>query len=136
MNATEILKLHEIKKTPGRIAIINALVNHNQPLSENEIKAEMQEMYDRITFYRNVQALTQAGIIHKIVIDNTTVKYGINHCDHGHQHQNEHAHFFCEQCHSVVCLEEVKIPEYNLPSGYKCTESDIIIKGKCKKCNQ
>lgn len=138
MDALEILKLHAIKKTPGRLAIIKALQKHCCPLSENEIRDEMQENYDRITFYRNIQTLTNEGIIHKIVIDNTLVRFGLNCCEakHAHHfHRNEHAHFYCESCHAVVCLEQVRIPEFSLPTGFKSTDSDIIIKGKCEKCS-
>ena len=66
MNAVEILKQHEVKKTPARMAMINALQSNKYPMSENEIKEQMADLYDRITFYRNVQTLVSAGIIHKI----------------------------------------------------------------------
>lgn len=135
MDAATVLKLHDIKKTPGRLAIINALHESSVPLSEPEIREQMKENYDRITFYRNIQTLSSAGIIHRIVVDNTLVHYGLNYCEAGHQHQNEHAHFYCEECQSVECLQDVKIPQFNLPEGYKTVDSDIIIRGKCEKCN-
>jgi Fur family ferric uptake transcriptional regulator len=139
MNPTEILRLHNIKKTPGRIAIIRALQEKSYPLSENEIREEMNESYDRITFYRNILVLTSAGIIHKIVVDNTLVRYGLNCCEKEHvhdYHKNEHAHFYCETCQMVVCLQQIRIPEFQLPNGFKSTDSDIIIRGRCEKCNQ
>ncbi len=136
MNAADILKAHDIKKTPGRIAILKAIHEQNRPLSEQEIKVEMAEIYDRITFYRNMQMLTNAGIVHKIVVDNTIVKYGLNCCEkEHHHHQNEHAHFYCEDCQSVVCLKEVKIPAFQLPEGFSLADSDIIIKGRCSSCS-
>ncbi len=136
MSVIEILKQHNIKKTPGRIAIIKSLQESKRPLCESEIKADMQENYDRITFYRNVHTLSQAGVIHKIVIDNTTILYALNHCEEHHQHETLHPHFYCEICHKVVCLEDVKKPEFPLPSGYTFSESEIVIKGKCKTCNK
>ena len=135
MTPTDILKQHKIKKTPGRIAIIKALQQNCRPLSESEIRDQMQEAYDRITFYRNIQSLTTAGIIHKIVVDNTTIRYGLNCCEEGHHHRNEHAHFYCEHCQAVLCLQQVKIPELHLPSGFKSSDSDLIIKGTCEKCS-
>ena len=135
MNASEILKHHEVKKTLARIAIINALQTQKYPLSENDIKEFMSDMYDRVTFYRNIQTLTSAGIIHKIVADNTTIRYALNCCEMGHKHLIDHAHFFCETCHQVFCLEQVKIPMYNLPIGFTSSNCDIIIKGVCNKCN-
>lgn len=138
MSATDVLKHHNIKKTAGRIAIIKALQDKCCPLSENEIKELMLESYDRITFYRNIHTLSAAGIIHKIVVDNTLIRYGLNCCESAHDHnvhKNNHAHFYCEKCQSVVCLQEIKIPEFCLPEGFVSADSDIIIKGKCEKCN-
>jgi len=135
MDATEILRLHNIKKTPGRLAIIRALQDSTLPLSENDIKLKMNEFYDRITFYRNIHTLTSLGIIHKIVVDNTLVKYALNCCDHEHHHENEHAHFYCEDCQEVICLDQVSIPVVNLPGGYKIKDKDFILKGKCGHCN-
>lgn len=135
MNAANILKLHNIKKTPARLAIIEAIGEEKRPLSELEIKTHMGETYDRITFYRNMHTLASSGIVHKIVVNNTVVKYGLNCCDSGHVHRNEHAHFYCESCDDVTCMNEIKIPSFVLPEGFALADSDIIIKGKCKKCN-
>jgi Fur family transcriptional regulator, ferric uptake regulator len=135
MKAVEILKCYGIRKTPGRLAIVKILQEKNRPLSEAELKHEMDKDYDRITFYRNILKLQMLGVVHKIVIDNTVVKYGLISSEDGLKHKNEHAHFYCEECHSVVCLDEVKIPDISLPSGYKYNDCDIIIKGRCEKCN-
>lgn len=135
MNAINILDLHDIKKTAARVAIIEAISEHNRPLSELEIKVRMGEAFDRITFYRNMHTLVDCGIIHKIVVDNTVVKYGLNCCDSAHVHRNEHAHFYCETCDDVTCMNDIKIPSFVLPDGFASADSDIIIKGKCKKCN-
>ena len=136
MTALEILKQHQIKKTSARLAMINILQASQNPVSESEMKVLMSDLYDRITFYRNINTLSVAGIIHKIVVDNTTVRYGLNCCENGHKHQNGHAHFYCEKCDTVICMKEIKVPEFDLPTGFELNDSDIIIKGKCTKCNQ
>lgn len=135
MTALEILKQHEIKKTPARMAMINALQTNQYPMSENEMKESMSDLYDRVTFYRNVQTLLSAGIIHKIVADSTTVRYALNCCEHGHNHIAEHAHFFCKTCHTVICMNQIRTPTYHLPEGYKFADCEVIIKGTCAKCN-
>lgn len=135
MNATEILKLHNVRKTTGRIAFVNALKNSEIPLSEAEIKTKMAEFYDRITFYRNVQTLTDAGVIHRIVADNTNIKYAINHCvESNHQHR-EHVHFACKKCGKILCLRGINTFDYSIPKGFTMDECDVIIKGNCAECN-
>ena len=136
MEAIEILQNHQIKKTSPRVSIIQALQTSQNPLSEGEVKEKMGALYDRITFYRSVQTLMEAGIIHRIVADNITVKYALNSCDKGHKHQTDHIHFFCQDCNSLICLDEVKTQRYSLPKGFTAQECDVIIKGLCNKCNE
>lgn len=135
MNAVEILQNHQLKKTTPRVAIIQALQGSPFPMSENEVKEKIGDLYDRITFYRSAQTLMDAGIIHRIVADNTNIKYALNRFDEKHQHATDHVHFFCHQCNSLVCLNEVKTQPYALPSGYLTQQCEVIIKGLCDKCS-
>lgn len=134
MKPNDILQQHEVKKTLSRIALIKALQTSNQPLSENEIRERMLDQYDRITFYRNVQTLSESGILHRIVIDNTHVKYALNCCEKEHHHAIDHVHFYCKECGKTVCLDEVPVQHYPLPDGFKLEECDVVIKGFCKDC--
>lgn len=136
MNAVDILQNHQIKKTSPRVAIIQALQASIHPLSENEVKDKLGDLYDRITFYRSAQTLMDAGIIHRIVADNIPVKYALNHCNEGHQHTVDHVHFFCQQCNSLVCLNETKAQPYSLPNGFTTEQCEVIIKGLCDKCSE
>ncbi len=135
MNAVEILQNHQLKKTTPRVAIIRALQESTLPLSENEVKEKMGDMYDRITFYRSVQTLMKTGIIHRIVVDNVTVKYALNHCEEKHHHKTNHVHFFCYKCNVLICLDDVKTQTYQLPKGFTTRQCDVVIKGLCKTCN-
>lgn len=135
MNALDILQTHNVKKTSPRIAIIKALQASFHPLSESDIKVYIGDQYDRITFYRNVQTLVEAGIIHKIVADNTTTKFALNNCDEGHKHDADHVHFYCNKCNLLVCLINVQTKKYDLPNGYENQQCNVIIKGLCIKCN-
>jgi Fur family ferric uptake transcriptional regulator len=136
MNATEILQHHEVKKTAPRVAIIQALQKGRSPLSESELKDDLGDFYDRTTFYRSMQTLAEAGVIHRIVVDNLLVKYVLNDCEHGHHHQPDHVHFYCQQCKALICMDELKTPRYELPSGFKQQTCEVIIRGLCVKCNQ
>ena len=135
MTSAEILSLHHLRKTPARLAIVQHLLTSTLPQSESEIHEKMQETYDRITFYRSIQTLMEAGVVHRIVADNTTVRYAINQCsDHQHNHRADHVHFYCKQCGSVECLKGVPIGQYPIPKGYQVEECDVVIKGVCSNC--
>ncbi|MFW6042806.1 MAG: Fur family transcriptional regulator [Marinilabiliaceae bacterium] len=136
MTPAEILEQHLVKKTTPRVALIRTLQQEDYPLSESEIKERMGDMYDRATFYRSVQTLSKAGIIHRIVADNVMVKYALNNCEKGHHHQIDHAHFYCRQCHDLYCLKDIKLQQnLNLPEGFVDEEHDLVIRGICDRCN-
>ncbi len=136
MNVIELLKSHQLKKTAPRVAILNVLNNSKIPQSESEIKQAIGDLYDRITFYRSMHSLIEVGMIHKIVIDNTLVKYALNNCTDEHVHEVDHVHFYCKTCSKVMCMEEVKIMLYVLPQGYSKNECDVVIKGCCGSCEK
>lgn len=103
----------------------------NQALSENEIRERLSGNYDRTTFYRSFKTLEQHNIIHKIVVDNQLVKYAM---DNSLTHKDAHAHFYCNECTSVKCLDDVPVQAYKLPDGYADVETDVLIKGICSNC--
>lgn len=129
MSAIDILKERGLKKSAQRITIISILENNQLPLTESDIKIKMGDMYDRVTFYRTMQTLLNASVIHRIVVDNITVKYALNSI------QGEaHIHFYCKKCHVVSCMKGIPIQEYNLPGNFVQEECEVIIKGICDKC--
>lgn len=132
MDAVDILKKKNLKKSIQRIAIIDALQKRMRPLTEEEIKEEMGELYDRITFYRTMQTLVGAGIVHRVVVDKTMVEYAIN----NKGEECHHAHFYCKVCHTVTCLEDVPAYHYDLPDAYKVEECEVVIKGICPNCRK
>jgi Fur family ferric uptake transcriptional regulator len=133
MKASDILKDLNLKRTSCREGIIEVVMNANQALSENEIKERLAGNYDRTTFYRSFKTLIKHKIIHKIVVDNQLVKYAI---DNTMTHKDEHAHFFCNLCKAVQCMDNVPVEKYALPDGYSDVETEVLIKGTCANCKK
>ncbi|MBN2728718.1 MAG: transcriptional repressor [Bacteroidales bacterium] len=131
MKAIEILNIHNLKRTSCREGIIEVVITAKQALSENEIRERLAGNYDRTTFYRSFKTLEEHKIIHKIVVDNQLVKYAL---DNAVTHKNEHAHFYCNECNTVKCLENVPVQQYQLPDGYFDVETEVLIKGTCANC--
>lgn len=135
MEASEILRNHKLKKTSPRVAIIEALQSSPLPMGEDEISSMMGSHYDRTTFYRSALTLEEAGILHRIVIDKQLVKYALNEGRHNNAVRSNHAHFFCNHCQKLICLENIHPGPYRLPEGFQSQASEVIIKGLCSKCN-
>jgi Fur family ferric uptake transcriptional regulator len=131
MKAAEVLYTRKLKRTSCREGIIEVMMNAGQALSENEIRERLPGNYDRTTFYRSFKTLEEHKIIHKIVIDNQLSKYTL---DNSVTHKMEHAHFFCNDCHTVTCLDSVPVQDVQLPEGFTVAEKEILIKGTCADC--
>ena len=131
MNSIDILSFHNLKRTSCREGIIDIMIKEEIALSECEIKARLIGNYDRTTFYRSFKTLEDYNIIHKIVVDNQLVKYALVKTD---KHKANHAHFFCNSCNSVKCLETVAVQQAVLPEGYFEQKAELIIKGICPAC--
>lgn len=131
MGAKDILNNRKLKRTSCREGILEVVMTADQALSENEIKEKLAGNYDRTTFYRSFKTLEEHKIIHKIVVDNQLVKYAI---DNTVSHKEEHAHFYCKECNTVKCMDDIPVPRYQLPNGFYDTETDVLIKGVCSNC--
>ena len=133
MKALEILNTHNLKRTSCREGIIDVVMDSNQALSENDIRKMLAGTYDRTTFYRSFKTLIEHKIIHKIVVDNQVIKYAL---DNSITKKDNHAHFYCNECHSVKCMETIPVQQYQLPAGYSNEETEVLIKGTCAICKK
>lgn len=131
MKAIDILKNLNLKRTSCREGIIEVVLAANEALSENEIRERLARNYDRATFYRSFKILIEHKIIHKIVVNNQLVKYAL---DNTVTHKNKHAHFYCNECNALKCMENVPVQKYQLPEGFADIETEVLIKGICANC--
>lgn len=131
MTPENILHRHQLKRTGCREGILEIIIKARNPLSENEIRERLSVNFDRTTFYRSFKTLLEHNILHKIVVDNQLVKFGIGYTDHN---ENNHAHFYCTACKNVNCLDSINLNLPILPKGYSLYETEIIMKGLCPQC--
>jgi Fur family transcriptional regulator, ferric uptake regulator len=131
MEPEKVLHEHNLKRTGCREGIIDVITKAGQPLSENEIRDRLSGNFDRTTFYRTFKTLQENSIIHKIVVNNQLVKYAIG---SSVTITKSHAHFFCNICNEVRCLEHAGIDIPPLPRNYSASTIEIIIKGECATC--
>jgi Fe2+/Zn2+ uptake regulation proteins len=134
MNIRELLRLNGLKNTPYRNHILNELIKHNNALTEGEIKGAFSESFDRVTFYRSTKALEEKGLIHRIVLNDTTVKYAFN---SEAITPKSHPHFHCTECDNVTCIDSDIISKTStLPSGYEVQSAQVLIEGVCPGCSE
>jgi len=133
--AINLLRSHNLRKTPGRIDILEEFMQSNYALSHKDIENSLGNKYDRVTLYRVMSGFEECGLIHRVYDGDSTSKYALcsSNCDE-HTHHDDHIHFVCNECGKTYCLE-FELPEIILPKSYKLSELSVLAKGKCEKCS-
>ncbi len=132
MNAPDILKSYNLKRTACRELIVEVIMSAKVALSENEIVDKMTASFDRTTFYRSFKSLVESNVLHRVFLDEGVVKYALSLEDNKPMHQ--HAHFQCVKCKKVSCLADTLINITNIPSELNIQSYHILLKGVCRSC--
>jgi Fur family ferric uptake transcriptional regulator len=123
-----------MRKTIAKTKILELISQSKTNLSHSDIQSQLPEgLCDRVTIYRVLDRLLQEGLIHKVVNIDGVINYAIcKSCDVEHKHN--HAHFSCEKCKSVTCLDDI-VPVFDLPEGYHINQLNFVISGLCANCS-
>jgi Fur family ferric uptake transcriptional regulator len=149
-NAELIFKQSGLKSTSSRLAVTDVLSQNNGPLSHQDLLKQLPPNFDRVTLYRVLDWLLNQHLIHKIAGADRAWRFQLNASAHaGLQYsakitvspatkmlnQHAHAHFQCESCGKVFCLDDIQ-PKLNksLPLDFTVDSIEMNIKGKCAHC--
>ncbi len=131
----DILKKHALSITDARKKILELFLNTDGALEHADIEKSTGDSFDRVTVYRTLQSFVDKGIIHTIPTIDNSILYALckDNCETGHHHDN-HVHFVCDDCSKTICLDEVSIPDVQLPKGFKPTQKAMVVNGVCDDC--
>ena len=129
-----ILKNHKLRITDCRLDVMNYFLEKGNALSQGDLEKELQQ-YDRVTLYRTLNSFLEAGILHRIPNESGTATYGLCHttCT-PESHDHNHIHFKCNSCGEIQCLDDNKVPQVSVPSGYSIERVNLIVDGTCATC--
>lgn len=132
----EILKRNQLSVTESRRKILDLFQHTNNALAHADIETQTGEQFDRVTIYRTLQTFVEKGIVHTIPTADNSVLYALckSECTQGHHHDN-HVHFICDKCDTTYCLDNIHIPDVQLPEGFKAVQTDLVVSGLCSNCN-
>ncbi len=132
---TNILKQRHLSLTDSRKRILQLFLQSDSALAHADIEQQTGELFDRVTIYRTLQTFVEKGIIHAIPTADNAVRYALcqDECSAGHHH-DEHVHFICDSCGTTFCLQQIAMPQVQLPKGFKLRQTDVLTSGKCSKC--
>lgn len=146
--AEHIIKQAGLKSTASRLAVITVLIKHNDPLTHQDIIKQLPDSFDRVTLYRVLDWLLKNNITHRIAGEDRAWHFQLNDgvkktysktatSQKGLVNQHSHAHFHCNDCGKVVCLEDVH-PELSkaMPADFEVDSVELNFKGKCGNCQK
>ncbi|GAO42237.1 Fur family transcriptional regulator [Flavihumibacter petaseus] len=131
----EILKRNRLSVTDSRVKILELFLSQAGALAHGDIEKKTGEKFDRVTVYRTLQVFLGKGIIHTIPTADNSIRYALcrENCAEGHHHDN-HVHFVCSDCGNTTCLDDITIPQIQLPTGYQTQQVEMLVSGICREC--
>ncbi len=129
-----LLKSYQLSNTKARQQILSCLYSTGEPVSGATLEELLLDECDRSTIYRNLGALTKAGVVHQIRLNGES-RYKIHPVLTDQGIDKEHPHFECKSCGRLFCID-VEIPDPVLPEGFESEENSFVIYGYCRKCNR
>jgi Fur family ferric uptake transcriptional regulator len=133
IEAREMLKAAKLYRTSGRIDILIVLMNAGQPLSQDQIAGlSGQKRFDKVTIYRTLKKLLEAGLVHKAYMDKRAWHFELAHNCTEHQC---HPHFTCTSCGNTHCLMGISLPMAKSPyKGFVIQRQQVRLEGLCPRC--
>ena len=98
------LRARSLRVTQPRLAVLRCLLQARGPVSHGQVSEQLsRDGYDRVTVYRNLVDLTDAGLVRRTDHGDRTWRFEL--ISDKRTHVDEiHPHFICDGCGTVQCL--------------------------------
>ncbi len=133
-----LLASAELEASSNRVRILEVIGNNGFPLSAGDIFRilERSSSINRVTVYRILDLLVEAGVIERISTGGRAFYYGLapNH------HHAPHSHFYCKRCGRMDCLMpgslNVETDALWKTFSGRIDKVEVRVDGICKNCLQ
>lgn len=133
------LREASVRITEARVKVLAALLEAERAFTHHDVQEAFSDM-DRVTLYRALDCLTDAGLAHKIAGDDRVFRYSAG-AEHSSRPHHQHGHFKCTRCSKVFCLDSIVEAEtlqnalqQSLGKGFRSHDIEFTIKGWCADC--
>ncbi len=130
-NYTTMLREHNLKATPQRLAIANVL-HTNGHISIESLYEVMIKKFNSIslaTIYKNINLMLENAFIQEVKLPDTKSVYELT--------KDAHSHLTCQECGSIEDISlslDAIISKMSQTSDFKVDSSSLVLTGSCKKC--
>jgi Fur family ferric uptake transcriptional regulator len=126
-----------LRVTQPRLAVLHVMSQQTSPLSHADlIEALDGQGFDRVTLYRNLNDLADAGIVARTELGDHVWRFELR--SGADAHSGLHPHFTCTDCGSVSCLPDdvVRINKSGrLPRAVREQTVEVSLRGVCDRCS-
>lgn len=129
------LAYRDIKPTAIRVWVLRTLMEARQALSLADLEAQLDTV-DKSTLFRTLSLFLSHHLIHGVDDGSGSLKYAVCEDCCMCTVEDQHTHFYCENCHKTFCIRNVHVPLVPLPEGFIPTGINYVIKGLCAECAQ
>jgi Fur family ferric uptake transcriptional regulator len=133
---SRLLKSNGLRRTAARETILRVLGDARRPLSHQDIlkKLGSDESFDRVTVYRTLETLQEAGLLHRIQGMDGTWRFCRHKSETAGGCAGNHIHFLCSRCDRMSCLPEQPLPWVSAPRGARIHSKQLVVHGLCAGC--
>ena len=118
------------RATPARVRALQVLRGAPAAMTHHEVEAALGAGMDRVTLYRVLDWLVAAGLAHKSADASRVFRFS---AAAGGEH-TAHAHFRCNDCGRVFCLDAAPPLPPQLPQGFALSHMELDLRGRCAGC--
>ena len=117
--------------TEPRVRALGVLLAAKSALSHHEIEKSLAKLgtVDRVTLYRVRDWLVEKGLAHRVPGADRAWRYSAATDTH-----REHAHFQCNRCGRLLCLDDLPKQAMRLPAGFRPERVEVTVQGRCPEC--
>ena len=137
LHPEDILLAAGQRSTQARSAVLATLLAAERALTHLEISDRLVEgaKMNRVTLYRVLEWLVQHRLAHKVAGEDRVWRF--NAFPPEEETGHHHAHFQCNRCSNVTCLESMSTAfALSLPAGFRSQEVELTIRGLCDACGK
>lgn len=138
MNSQDMISRLEskgIRPTANRILVMKTLMGEQNPQSLSNLERKMVSM-DKSSIFRTLTLFLEHDVVHAFEDGRGVLCYELCEEKGACDHHDGHIHFYCESCQRSFCMEDIHIPNFELPEGFYPHSISFVIKGECPECRK
>ncbi len=126
----EMLAGRGLRVTAPRLLVLAELSKEEPPISHPELAERLASRgLDRVTVYRNLVALTEAGLLVRTQLSDHVWRYELPSSGTTH---GLHPHLVCTDCGNVSCLPKAAVRLQG--DAAHARVSEVQLRGLCSSC--